>query len=112
MIVRVRTAKFLGIIIDENLNRKPHIEALNNKLRSACGRIYRIKKCLPAKLLKQIYHSLFESHLTFAISVRGDVSHKTIGPLFITQKQCIRMIFGDTETYHNKLHALDQFTAP
>ena len=86
MIVRVRTAKFLGVIIDENLNWKPHIEALNKKLRSACGRIYRIIKCLPVKLHKQIYHSLFESHLTFAISVWGGVSRKTIEPLFITQK--------------------------
>ena len=102
MIVRVRTAKFLGVIIDENLNWKPHIEALNKKLRSACGRIYRIIKCLPVKLHKQIYHSLFESHLTFAISVWGGVSRKTIEPLFITQKRCIRMIFGDTETYHDK----------
>ena len=102
MIVRVKTAKFLGVIIDENLNWKPHIEALNKKLRSACGRIYRIKRCLPAKLHKQIYHSLFESHLTFAISVWGGVSHKAIEPLFITQKRCIRMIFGDTETYHDK----------
>ena len=76
MIVRVTTAKFLGVIIDNNLNWKPHIEALNKKLRSACGRIYRIKKCLPAKLHKQIYHSLFESHLTFAISVWGGVSRK------------------------------------
>ena len=38
----------------------------------------------------------------FAISVLGGVSHKAIEPLLITQKRCIRMIFGDTETYHDK----------
>ena len=102
VIVRVKTTKFLGVIIDDKLNWKPHIEALNKKLKSACGRIYRIKNCLPSKLHKQIYHTLFESHLTFAISVWGGVSHKVIEPIFITQKRCIRMIFGDTEAYQDK----------
>ena len=103
VIVRVKTAKFLGVIIDDKLSWKPHIEALNKKLKSACGRIFRIKNCLPSKLHKQIYHTLFKSHLTFAISVWGGVSEKTTEPLFITQKRCIRMMFGDTESYQDKL---------
>ena len=103
VINRVKTTKFLGVIIDDKLSWKPHIEALNKKLKSACGRIYRIKNCLPSKLHKQIYHTLFESHLTFAISVWGGVSDKVLEPLFITQKRCIRMLFGDTEAYQDKL---------
>ena len=100
---RVKTAKFLGVLMDDELSWKPHIESLNCKLKSACGRIYRIKNCLPAELYKQIYHTLFESYLTFAISVWGGVSHRTIEPIFVTQKKCIRMLFGDTEAYQNKL---------
>ena len=100
---RVKTAKFLGVLMDDELSWKPHIKALNCKLKSACGRIYRIKNCLPPQLYKQIYHTLFESHLTFAISVWGGVSHRTIEPIFITQKRCVRMLFGDTEAYQNKL---------
>ena len=99
---RVKTTKFLGVLMDDKLSWKPHIEALNCKLKSACGRIYRIKNCLPAELYKQIYQTLFESHLTFAISVWGGVSHRTIEPIFVTQKRCIRMLFGDTEAYQNK----------
>ena len=49
-----------------------------------------------------IYHSLFESHLGFAISVWGGVSRNQLLPLFITQKKCIRMTFGDDESYRNK----------
>ena len=102
IISRVRTAKFLGVLIDDKLSWKPHIEALNKRLRSACGRIYRIKTFLPQKLHKQIYHTLFESHLTFAISVWGGISNNTIEPIFITQKKCIRMIFGDNTMYQDK----------
>jgi hypothetical protein len=102
IIQRVSQTKFLGVIIDDQLTWKPHIMNLNKKLRSACGRIYRIKKCLPKSLHKLIYHSLFESHLGFAISVWGGVSRSQLLPLFITQKKCIRMIFGDNESYQNK----------
>ena len=102
IIQRVSQTKFLGIIIDDRLSWKPHLTSLNMKLKSACGRIYRIKKCLPEYLHKQIYHSLFESHLSFAISVWGGVSSNQIKPLFITQKRCIRMIFGDNASYIDK----------
>ena len=102
IVQRVSQTKFLGVIIDDQLSWKPHLMNLNKKLRSACGRIYRIKKCLPESLHKQIYHSLFESHLGFAISVWGGVSHNQLLPLFITQKKCVRMIFGDNKSYHNK----------
>ena len=102
IIQRVSQTKFLGVIIDDQLSWKPHLLNLNKKLRSACGRIYRIKKHLPESLHKQIYHSLFESHLGFAISVWGGVSRNQLSPLFITQKKCIRMIFGDNECYTNK----------
>ena len=102
IIQRVSQTKFLGVIIDDQLSWKPHLLNLNKKLRSACGRIYRIKKCLPESLHKQIYHSLFESHLGFAISVWGGVSRNQLSPLFITQKKCVRMIFGDNEHYINK----------
>ena len=102
VITRAKATKFLGVLIDDKLTWKPHIEALNRKLKSAYGRIYRIIKCLPEKFHKQIYHTLFESHLTFAISVWGGVSQNTIEPLFITQKKCIRMMFGNSEAFQDK----------
>ena len=75
---------------------------LIKKLRSISGRICRIKMFLPETLHKQIYHSLFESHLSFAISVWGGVSNNQLEPLFITQKKCIRILFGDYESYIDK----------
>ena len=47
IISQVSETKFLGVIIDDKLSWKPQILSLNRKLRSACGRLYRIKKCLP-----------------------------------------------------------------
>jgi hypothetical protein len=106
LIKRVKQTKFLGVIIDDKLSWKPHILSLNKKLSSICGRIYRIKKILPESLYKQIYHSLFESHLGYSISVWGgtpkEVVNNQLKPLFITQKKCIRILFGDCESYSDK----------
>ena len=71
---------------------------------SICGRIYRIKQCLPESLYKQIYHSLFESHLGYAISVWGGISSNQLKPLFVTQKKCVRILFGDFEKYADKFN--------
>ena len=60
------------------------------------------KNCLPDHLHKQIYHSLFESHLSYAISVWGGVSLSNLNSIFRTQKKCLRIMFGDTEAYLDK----------
>ena len=90
-IKQVTSTKFLGVIIDENLSWQPHIEHLNKKLKSCVGAIKRIKDCIPKSQFHNIYHSLFESHLSYCISVWGGISSTY---LFITQKRCIRMLFG------------------
>ena len=53
---------------------------------------------------KSIYHTLFESHLTYGITVWGGVPNSILKPLVTLQKQCIRMLFGDKAAY------LDKFT--
>ena len=102
IIRQVTETKFLGVTIDSRLNWRPHIRALNMKLKSACGRIYRVINSLPTRLHKDIYHTLFESHLGYAISVWGGVCKTNVEPLFLTQKKCVRIIFGDTEAFLDK----------
>ena len=71
IIKQVTETKFLGVTIDDKLSWKPHIEILNKKLKSLCERIYRIKRALPEHLYKQLYHTLFESHLSYMPSQSG-----------------------------------------
>ena len=97
-----QATKFLGVIIDDKLTFKPHIDKLESKLSSCIGRISRVKQCIPQELLIVIYRTLFESHLTFAITIWGHVSTARLEKLFIIQKKCIRILFGDNEAYKNK----------
>ena len=101
-IKEVDETKFLGIIIDNNLSWLPHLNALAKKLRCCSGQLNRIKKYLPASLHKSLYHTLFESHLSYGITVWGEVPHSKLNSLFIAQKYCMRIMFGDTEAYLEK----------
>ena len=93
-IKQVPSIKFLGVILDDKLTWIPHIEYLNNKLKSCIGAIKCIKQCIPKSQYLNIYHTLFASHLSYGITVWGGVSQTTLDPIFITQKRCIRMLFG------------------
>ena len=54
---------------------------------------------IPNSLHKSLYHTLFESHFSFGMTVWGGVSNSKIKPVFIAQKckHCLRIIFGDKE---------------
>ena len=102
-IKEVHETKFLGIIIDNELSWLPHIDYLCKKLKCSTGVLNRIKESLPAHLYKSLYHTLFESHLSYGITVWGGVSENKLSPLFTAQKHCIRIMFGDKEAYLSKL---------
>ena len=99
---RVNESRFLGVIIDEKLNWSSHIKQLATKLHSCIGRLHRIKQFVPKDLYIELYKTLFQSHLSYGISVWGGVSKNKLSPLFIAQKKCIRVLFGDSEKYLDK----------
>ena len=101
-IKQVKHAKFLGVIIDQHLTWEPHIKALNKKLASCTGSLNRIIQSLPQKLHKDLYHTLFESYITYGITVWGKSSKSKIKTLFKAQKKALRVVFGDKEKYLNK----------
>jgi hypothetical protein len=101
-ISEVDQARFLGVIIDNKLTWEPHITKLHKKLNSQVGILKRICKNIPKKHHKSLYYSLFESHLSYCISVFGRAPKYMLEKLFITQKKCVRVLFGDYEAYVNK----------
>ena len=66
------------------------------------GKLCRIRRVIPKQHHKELYHTLFGSHLGFGISVWGGTSNNKLEPLFITQKKCVRIMFGDNEAYLDK----------
>ena len=61
-----------------------------------------MKDSLPKHIHRELYYTLFESHLSYCISVWGGAAQCRITPLWTAQKQCIRVLFGNTEAYLDK----------
>ena len=86
-IKRVTEAKFLGVTIAENLNWNSHLKELYKKLSCSTGILNTIKDNIPEDLHKSLYHTLFESHLNYGITVWGVVTNIKLLPLFKLQKK-------------------------
>ena len=98
----INTTKFLGVVIDDELSWLPHIQKLKQKLNCQIGALSRIIDNVPKKYHRELYFTLFESHIAYCISVWGGVATKTLAPLLTVQKSCIRKIFG-YEPFSEKL---------
>ena len=78
---------FLGVIINENLNWKDHILAVEAKMCRYVGILYKLKKILPLSARKNIFHSFVQSHLHYCSLVWGLGAKASIEPLFAEQKK-------------------------
>ena len=95
----VDKTRFLGVIIDDKLNWDHHIEYLEKKMLSTIVLVKRIRKIVPESHYKSIYHSLFESHLSYGISCWGGAYSSKLDTLFRLQKRCIRILFGEVPSF-------------
>ncbi len=111
-IEEVTETKFLGVIIDNELTWSSHIKYLIKKLKCNTGMLNRIKNCVPSHLHKTLYHTLFESHLSYGINVWGNAAKNLMDSLFTIQKHCIRILFGDKEAYLEKFKTCVRARAP
>ena len=93
-IKQVDSIKFLGVIIDNKLNWKPHIAYIANKLSRTLGICYRNRNRLTQNALLSIYHSLFYPHLTYCVEVWGNTYKTNLNSVKIFQKKFIRLIFS------------------
>ena len=84
--------KYLGILLDNRLSWKHHINELSKKLNSAIGMIYKIRDLCTPKVLRSLYFSLFNSHLTYGLSVWGNCNATYSNKLLVSQKKIVRAI--------------------
>ena len=89
VIKEVDQTKFLGIIIDNNLTWQPHVENLHKRLKSATGTLRRIRHNISKENFESLYYALFESHITYGITLFGSIAKSHLEKLFRAQKHCI-----------------------
>ena len=89
-IERSSSIKFLGVMVDEHLNWKDHINIIENKLPKNLGLLHKAKQFLNAQAMKSLYFSFIHSYLTYGNVAWCSTSMNKTKKLF--GKQAIKTI--------------------
>ena len=94
---RVTKCKFLGVIINQNLDWKDHIKHVKKQGSQAIGALYSAKSAVPQKILRSLYFALVQPYFVYTLPLWGsNHSMPEINELFILQKKAIRIITNKT----------------
>ena len=92
VICRATSTKFLGLLIDENLNWKEQCAAICSKLGNLCFLIRNIRTVLSDKQVMYVYNAYVGSRLHYGICFWGASSAST--RVFLSQKRVVRCLLG------------------
>ena len=93
-IEKVSQTKFLGVLLDEHLTWKPHINYIKSKMCKSIGIINRAKPYLNKQSLRCLYFSFMYPYLIYCVTIWGGSNVSTILPVVRTQKRALRCIFS------------------
>lgn len=103
-LTQVEKCKFLGVVVNSNLNWDDQIRNVITQVSKSCGSLYSICQHVPTKILRQVYLSLVQPYLTYCIPLWGaNFNSILMQKLFILQKKCIRIISRKTKTINGIL---------
>ena len=66
VIERQEFIKFLGVLLDENLNWKEHIKYTENKIAKNLGLLYKARPFLERNALLALYYSYIQTYINYA----------------------------------------------
>ena len=93
-ISRAHTVKYLGVLVDDDLKFKSHIDKVSGITRRNLGVITRAKFLLQKKHRYMLYNALILPYLSYCITIWGSNYEATLKPLVTIQKRAIRLISG------------------
>ena len=97
--------KYLGLIVDNKLSWKAHINELSKKLSRAVGLIYKMRHLCPRTVLRSLYYSLFHSHLSYGLVLWGNASRSYIDKIRSLQKRALKaIVFANNDDNTNTNH--------
>ena len=93
-VTNIKSHKFLGLVLDENLRWNAHGEELSDRLSSACFLLRQIRKLISVKHTKTIYFAYFESILRYGIPFWSQCTAVLRQHIFSLQKRAIRILIN------------------
>ena len=97
---RVPEAKCLGLLIDENLNWKGHVDSVLQKVTTSLRITKKAKLLLNRGLLINIYQSNVESYFNYCSTVWDSIDQTQSDKLQNKQNRAVRIITSAPYTAH------------
>ena len=85
--------KYLGVIIDQHLSWKHHINYIALKISRNIGIISLFRHFVPLKTLLSIYNSLISPYISYDLIAWGQASKSHIEKILIPQKRAVCLIY-------------------
>ena len=92
LIERVEVTKFLGILIDECLTWKKHINNIDGKIAKNIGVMYKLSSLVNEKVLNLMYCTVILPYLTYCNIIWGNTYKSNLKKLETLQKKAIRIM--------------------
>ena len=89
---RVSHTKFLGVLIDENLTWKYHIDCVSKTLSRNIGIMNKLKYFVPDRMLHTLYCTFILPYINYGILIWGNTCKTYLDKLIKLQKWAIRTI--------------------
>lgn len=86
------SAKYLGILIDNKLLFKTHIDHVNNKLIKGNSLLAKIRHFVPTSVLRNVYNAHIQPFLNYGALIWGSSSKTNLQTIENTQDKSLRII--------------------
>ena len=87
------SCKYLGVLIDNKLNFKDHVDHVSKKLNKFCGLVYSIRHLYPLHCLLLFYKSYAKPLITYGLLNYGSTTKTNLQPIENAQRRIIRAMF-------------------
>ena len=84
--------KYLGVLIDEHLSWKYHINELLKKLNRSNSLLSKIRHYVNENTLRSLYFSLFSSHMSYCCQIWGQNGSYNLNKILSIQRSALRII--------------------
>ena len=88
-----RYIKYLGVLIDQNLSWKNHVNSVIIKISKTIGMIAKLRYFVPSTVLVNIYNSLILPYITYGPIAWGNASNAYLNKNMVLQKRVLRLIY-------------------
>ena len=97
-----KSTKFLGVMIDQHLTFRDHVQYIKGKVARGIGILYKCKRYLNKCTLLTLYNAFINPYFGYCITVWGNTYKSVLDPLEKLQKRAIRLISGAMKFDHTK----------